>query len=252
MITSLTISGFRCFRELRVEPLTRVNLIVGKNNAGKTSLLEAVELVATGTLEALVRSPLRRREYLFDGLDEWKERNRWDEEEDRSQTDPLLDLSQMFHGRSISPGTSFSIQTKGVPEHHVQCDVFELDNQAALHLRSSHLQEEAAVPLAKLRRSAALNFRRFLTTPTQAVNLLETEGLDLLRLSEPWDEIVLTSEERTILEALQLIEPKIDRLAFAGEKTRLTRRALLTLSGSNQRLPLGSLGDGLRACELIG
>lgn len=245
MITSLTITGFRCFRELRVAPLTRVNLIVGKNNAGKTSLLEAVELVATGTLEALVRSPIRRREFLFEGLNAWREGDQGDDGEERSQTDPLLDLSQVFHGRSISPGTSFSIETAGTPEHRVRCEVFELGNQAALRLQSTHLREDAAVPLANLRRSSGFRFR-FFTSTTPAVNLLGTEMLDLLRLSEPWDEIVLTPEEKTIIEALRLIEPQIDRLAFAGEKTRISRRALLKLSGSNQRLPLGSLGDGLR------
>jgi hypothetical protein len=245
MITSLTITGFRCFRELRVEPLTRVNLIVGKNNAGKTSLLEAIELVATGTLEALVRCPIRRREYLFEGFEEWREGRIREEGEEQSQTDPLLDLSQMFHGRSMTPGTSFSIETTGTPEYRVRCEVFELGNQVALRLQSSHLQDDAAVPLANLRRSSGFKFR-FFTSPAPAVNLLGTEMLDLLRLSEPWDEIVLTPEEKTITEALQLIEPQIDRLAFAGEKTRISRRALLKLSGSNQRLPLGSLGDGLR------
>ena len=56
MIQSLTASGFRCFREILVEPLTRVNLFVGENNAGKTSLLEAVELLAVGGVEGLARS----------------------------------------------------------------------------------------------------------------------------------------------------------------------------------------------------
>ena len=43
--TSLDIPNFRALRNLRVEELRRVNLLVGKNNSGKTSLLEAVELL---------------------------------------------------------------------------------------------------------------------------------------------------------------------------------------------------------------
>lgn len=35
VLNSLEIQRFRCFRELRIERLGRVNLIVGKNNAGK-------------------------------------------------------------------------------------------------------------------------------------------------------------------------------------------------------------------------
>ena len=43
MLTSIELTGFRGFRQLKLEGLQRVNLIVGKNNSGKTSLLEAIE-----------------------------------------------------------------------------------------------------------------------------------------------------------------------------------------------------------------
>ena len=44
MYTSFTIENFRLFDRLAVEPLARVNLIAGGNNAGKTALLEALWL----------------------------------------------------------------------------------------------------------------------------------------------------------------------------------------------------------------
>ena len=44
MYTSFTIENFRLFDQLTVEPLARVNLIAGQNNAGKTALLEALWL----------------------------------------------------------------------------------------------------------------------------------------------------------------------------------------------------------------
>src|SRR6476469_8589866 len=46
MFRSFTVKNFRCFRDLTVEPLARVNLIAGKNNVGKTALLEALFLHA--------------------------------------------------------------------------------------------------------------------------------------------------------------------------------------------------------------
>jgi AAA domain, putative AbiEii toxin, Type IV TA system/AAA domain len=48
MYTSLHIKGFRCFRDLKIEKLARINLIGGKNNTGKTALLEAMVLGAAG------------------------------------------------------------------------------------------------------------------------------------------------------------------------------------------------------------
>lgn len=45
MLNTLSIKNFRGFRDLTVEPLDRVNLIAGKNNVGKTALLEALYLL---------------------------------------------------------------------------------------------------------------------------------------------------------------------------------------------------------------
>jgi AAA15 family ATPase/GTPase len=42
MIPSLHITGFKLFRDLELPKLGSLNLFVGKNNTGKTCLLEAV------------------------------------------------------------------------------------------------------------------------------------------------------------------------------------------------------------------
>lgn len=44
MLTRFEVQNFRGFEHLAVEPLARVNLIAGKNNIGKTALLEAILL----------------------------------------------------------------------------------------------------------------------------------------------------------------------------------------------------------------
>src|SRR6266567_8177371 len=46
VLKSLEIQNFRGFHHLQIERLGRVNLIVGENNVGKTSLLEALQLYA--------------------------------------------------------------------------------------------------------------------------------------------------------------------------------------------------------------
>jgi predicted ATPase len=44
MYQSFHVKNFRCFRDFTIEPLERVNLITGKNNTGKTALLEALHI----------------------------------------------------------------------------------------------------------------------------------------------------------------------------------------------------------------
>ena len=47
MLKSLALRGFRAFESYGLAELATVNLLVGKNNCGKTSLLEAVELLVS-------------------------------------------------------------------------------------------------------------------------------------------------------------------------------------------------------------
>jgi len=44
MYKSFEIHNFKCFRELKLDKLARINLIAGMNNTGKTALLEAIFL----------------------------------------------------------------------------------------------------------------------------------------------------------------------------------------------------------------
>jgi hypothetical protein len=52
MYTSVTIENLRGIRRLVVEGLSRVNLIVGRNNTGKTTVLEGLFLLGGATTPA--------------------------------------------------------------------------------------------------------------------------------------------------------------------------------------------------------
>jgi len=53
---------FRAFRDLKLDSLGRVNLITGRNNTGKSSLLEAIRILASGASFAEISSILVERE----------------------------------------------------------------------------------------------------------------------------------------------------------------------------------------------
>ena len=64
MLTRLEIKNFRGINELSLTSTGRVNLIVGRNDTGKTSLLEAIRLLLSGDprhLRRNVRNRLERR-----------------------------------------------------------------------------------------------------------------------------------------------------------------------------------------------
>ncbi len=68
MIESVKITNFRCFKELSVQSLAPINLIVGDNGVGKTTLLEAVFLaLCANPQKALVLRQYRGLDGQFSG-----------------------------------------------------------------------------------------------------------------------------------------------------------------------------------------
>ena len=53
MIEDIEITNFRCFDRLKVSGCKRINLISGKNNVGKTALLESIFLNSTPTKDTI-------------------------------------------------------------------------------------------------------------------------------------------------------------------------------------------------------
>src|SRR5208337_3019797 len=53
MITYFESNNYRCFKNINLENLSRINLIVGNNAAGKTALLENIRLALGGKPEIL-------------------------------------------------------------------------------------------------------------------------------------------------------------------------------------------------------
>jgi len=53
MINSLRIENFRCFKDLALEDLARINIITGDNAAGKSTILEAIFIACNPHLQAI-------------------------------------------------------------------------------------------------------------------------------------------------------------------------------------------------------
>ena len=87
-IQNLTLKHFRAFRELHINGLGRVNLITGKNNTGKSSLLEALHILAHGAASEVISDMLDRRE----------ENIKVEGEGRAADLDRLLQISTLFYG----------------------------------------------------------------------------------------------------------------------------------------------------------
>ena len=93
MLKTLNLDRYRGFESYRLTDLKRVNLVVGKNNCGKTSILEAIELLVSGGSVFTLQSSAERRS-------EFDERYG-------------ANVSHVFHGHRCTPGASFNLSSSG-------------------------------------------------------------------------------------------------------------------------------------------
>jgi AAA15 family ATPase/GTPase len=65
MLTKFYIQNFRCFEDIQINDFQRINLIAGKNNSGKTALLEALFLNYSPDLNSLLFLKKLRHDFSY-------------------------------------------------------------------------------------------------------------------------------------------------------------------------------------------
>ena len=62
-IENINIKNYRGIQELNITGLKSINILVGDNNAGKTSLLEAIQIFSNPTMYTLSKISRQRDNY---------------------------------------------------------------------------------------------------------------------------------------------------------------------------------------------
>lgn len=254
MLQSIEIQRFRGLERLRLEGLGRVNLLVGANNCGKSTVLEAIELLAgEHSYEPLSRVLIRRGEVVG------------------APGNPDLNVASLFLGFDATPGRSFVIRgDHGSFSEELHGMVRE--SSQPLYTRASvtsvddvptpfalELKRVGQPPLAPLLMTqdgiAPGDLARHFSHDVKrdGPGAVRGGGADdnIMNAVQQWDAISLTEHEDAIVEALGIIEPAIQRLASTAPSA-LDRGGKLTRSAFKVRLretpnpvPLGSMGDGI-------
>ncbi|HEX4420405.1 MAG TPA: AAA family ATPase [Kofleriaceae bacterium] len=258
MLRNLRISGFRGLRELSMTGLGRVNLFVGTNNCGKTTVLEAIHwLSAGGTAAPIWQAQVLRGEVTD------------------NPREP--DVSHLVHGRQLVEGGGFRLEAKTDHEPLSVSASFEArdpsdkdveDEQAEL-LNAAGLGTSAPpwmwmklfwergtrsggfnVPITRRgsARERDLLSVQVAVGPLGPALLLGAGGMDSANVVALFDRVVLTPDEATVLGALQTIEPGIQRMAsVTGQPWRSGQVSAggIVMMVDGHRVPIGSMGDGI-------
>lgn len=279
MLKSLEIRNFRSLENFQVTKLGRVNLIVGKNNSGKSSVLEALRIYAGNAQRGLLEMIAAEHDEKYRQKDT-----------ERAEADQPLPFQDFFTGRmfpenddaAIHIGSAMAIQDVLRIQHvflvETEEAVTDLSGETSIRVRRRPVpKSEMPDLLGEINHALLINkgekafpplildaisprFRPSPVDPASAVpcSHIPTQFVSLDELADEWDKIVFTEHEEIVRQAMRIIAPEFENLTFVRNedgrpayRANFQRSAKVKMSDAPRPVSLNSLGDGmLRVLQL--
>jgi AAA15 family ATPase/GTPase len=252
LLDSLEIKGYRCFEHLTIEKLGRVNLIVGKNNIGKTSLLEAIRIYAQNGKPSLILDLMESRNEISKNI--------------KDRQDFLEPLENLFYGRTLDQTNKISIGKSSKDKRKLTLEIDYKDGESIQQSvlptlsKQDFYEDSQSLVLSMFVGKDRLvslplisdSFNRFGFMSERRVDFkridlqfVQANGLGVEEIASLWDSVVLTELEDFATHSLRLISPEVDRISFRGEERRNIRIPIVKTTLAEKPIPLRSLGEGM-------
>lgn len=224
MYASFTARRFRCFQNTTIEPLSTINLISGKNNVGKTALLEAIWMhqgyfnpelgVRVSALRGLTRiKPEEAFRDLFSDFDVSAPIELVSHDENGKSHELRITVSEPTTSRMEFRKDGFN-GDNGHDETATDRISQESTQSVASEVELEFISEDGPT----IRSQAVLepNAIRFERTPgikaPTGIFLTSRQSGDLEELAERFANLAVTKQEEKIVRFLRIIEPRLQRL----------------------------------------
>jgi hypothetical protein len=256
LFDSLEIRQFRAFDFLKIEKLGHINLILGKNNVGKSTLLEALYLHANMGSPQAIRHILDSRNEPYSSLY-------------TEQSEP--GYNRLFFGNSAFADINQEIQIGrlGAPDSSLRISVIYVpvrppitDDIALLQATKEGLKDER-VPAIQVSGIGDNDYvlpldrsfddlARFWNLTKEHVEMItpgifiHPDGLSAAQLQDLWETIALQPEKQDVIKALRIISPEIEDFALFSPRPGVQAFRVLIHRPVSAR----ALGDGIN--RLIG
>jgi AAA15 family ATPase/GTPase len=274
MIKDIEINNFRCFDRLKVSGCKRINLISGKNNVGKTALLEAIFLNSTPTKDTIISLANLRGDSI--SLErELQGKTMWSNLFFQQNIDIICSINTIYQDKnfkdidiSIKHEKDFleEIGEEIEPEKAkllkewldelLKKDRFKNDNDQYLGVMIIDMSDNTITKLIAL--SINLEIMNNLgDTPSKYANSVYIQNSSFIpsnlrvssaRLTTEFDQARLNDRDDDVLKAFQLIDSSI----VSVESFSVPEPTIYLRRQGEKRLPLSLFGDAMnRIAEII-
>lgn len=251
------IYNYKCLGNVEISDLKRVNIFTGKNNTGKSTILEALSLFAVKGNFNWIRQLLEIRGEINNYRDETV-----------SVENNINILSSFFSNRKVgfNENDCFKISTDKDEVifrfvRFLEEEVVENDKSgsevliAKRKILTGDINDDSVsfgVEVKSNGNSQVFHLdrnlfrRRYISSDSINFHLINSKGDDVINSANLWDKITLSEKEEFVIDALKIIEPNIDRLSFVGEDNfRNSRYPIVKLNTTKNIYPLKAMGDGI-------
>jgi predicted ATPase len=261
MLDSFYIKNFRLFKELKIERLGRVNMFVGKNNSGKTCLLEALHLYAKKA------SPDSLYQLISERGENWKREGLLEKYCDTipEMSNPLRYLFYNYQFPEVGkPGIeigslktislklaigAYQVKQTHDGERLIRIDESQLSNNPLTHLEWVIEKGDKAIPLLRLN-GKSLFSPAILNEAELNVQIVPTKPLNRKTLARLWDNInIQLSLRKEVFKGLQLIDERIEEIVLVGyldEPNKVDNlMPILIYHDNDEKRLITNLGEGI-------
>ena len=256
MFTHLQLTGYRGFQSYALNDLARVNLLVGKNNSGKTSVLEAINLLTdNSSLRALARFATQRRQQKF-----------WFFDDQRNVE--ILDVSPVFFGHRLKPGTRFTVASnrnkltmetvainstendQRYSDPEIQEVARKMGETTLMGLKITGNWLNPAHPIFLVTESGSLIYSNQLRQHTQwesdcRSRFLCNTPMTPFDIRNVWEKVIRERRESNLIDALRTLEPDVESIHLLPGNWSMDN-VLVDRQSGGPRIGIGSFGEGMR------
>ncbi len=263
MLRDLTVQNYRCFEDFHIDGLEQVNLFVGNNNSGKTSLLEAIYLFASSHKKEALFEIIRNRLNYFNyhrigfaySIKELFNQYELDRKitintgENIEQTIKIFqrysnliciqgeekEFNEILEKNNLKSSEDFRFyKTSLTNQKRFEFVEFVIDLDNREFLKSLRFGDVISDYYEK---------DEYYKNDTKTSLFLSVSKNNFSKIALMWDQISLTAKEDKVIEALQIIEPSIERIGFASSEE--TESIRLKKKGQDYPIPLSNMGEGM-------
>lgn len=242
MLSTFEIRHFRTFSHLVIERLGQVNLIVGKNNVGKTCLLEALRLYdARGAPRVIESILLARNEVRID--------------RERERAAPMLDM--LFHKtpqldvqKQLAMGPHKPSEDNSDWLFISMHDVVRATSDGPVG-QSRDIVSVGSISISSHGQITGMRCDEFLSErplrrgPSDDLPFLTPAPVSEDLVGHWWDAIVLTDLKDDVIATMKFMDPGLLDIGFVTHPLDPYRRlAMVRTSSIAGPIPFRSLGDG--------